>query len=453
MLDHAIYFPYLAQFIHARKPCLIWEHAAIEQVEQWVTDIVEASDVSIHIYYPYGVIQTWEQGKKKSANKSLSEAIQYMTEQLYEYTHSTFVFIFNDPLETPDQNWLHVERCIQLAIQKKGSLILVSSSQIPANIQEKGIRLNDLANTIQSTDMKNNLSAGNPSSAFFAPIDWSSYPNDQSKSNEKSAAHNRRLQNFTNLINLVERINVGDVNQSSNRFDLLHRWLVQKRIHFKARDLQAPHGVLFLGQAADVQRQAAELVANTWSVPLYRIDMASIPLGDFEQQCGAFKDLLGWIEEKSPCIFWIDHVEIAFNTDSPERNQTHARFISDLLLWQQRRKSKTLAILTAQDILKIPVELLHKGGFDKIVHLDVWTEKERENVLRFLMGKHNLPQPSSAGMLQLIDLVQDLSSEDLKEVFGELSLQTLIQGLPNDPDQLYIKRFSDLRAKQHRRRG
>lgn len=453
MLDHAIYFPYLAQFIHARKPCIIWEYAAIEQVEQWLGDIAETSDVLIHIYYPYGVLQTLEQGEKMVANKTLSEAIQLATEHLYEHTHSAFVFIFNDPLDTPDQNWQNIERCIQLADQKRGSVLLISSSQLPSNIRAKGIQLNDVQTTIQSTDMKNNLTAGNSASSFCGTIDWSTYSKNPTKPSEKSERHHQRLQNFTNLINLVERINVDDAKQACTRFTQLHRWLTQKRIHFKARDLQAPHGVLFLGQAADVQRQAAELVANTWSVPLYRIDMTSISLGDFEQQCGAFKDLLGWIEEKSPCIFWIDHVEITFDANSPERNQIHARFISDLLLWQQRRKSKTLAILTAQDILKIPVELLHKGGFDKIVHLDVWTEKERENVLRFLMGKHNLPQPSSAGMLQLIDLVQDLSSEDLKEAFGELSLQTLIQGLPNDPDQLYIKRFRDLRANQHRRRG
>lgn len=453
MLDRAVYFPYLAQFIHARVPCLLWEKADIEQAEEWLTDIAQSSDVAIHIYHPYGVIQTLEPAEKRSVNQSLTQAIQLAMDQMYEYSHSVFVFILRDPLDMQGTSSQDLERCIHLAFQRKGSMLIITADQLPQSIQTKGILFNDVPSTIQSSDMKNQLTAGNPSQAFFTQANWTTYNADQVKSNEMSDAYKRRLQNFSNLTNVVQRIDVGDVKKSSSRFDQLHRWLQQKRIHFKARDLQAPHGVLFLGQDADAQRKAAELAAHAWSVPLYRLDMAEIQLSDFEQNCGAFKDLLAWIEEKSPCVFWIDHVEVAFNSDSQERNQTHARFVSEVLIWQQQRKSKTLAILTARDILKIPVELLHKGGFDKIFHLDIWTEQERENVLRFLIGKHHLPFPSASGLKQLVSLVRDLSSEDLKQVFRDLALQSLIQGAPDNPDQLYVQRFSDLQANQQRRRS
>lgn len=452
MLDRAVYFAHLSRSIYARTPCILWEDAHIDQAQEWLTDIAQHSDLLIFEHTPEGVIRTLVPPEKWLVNQTISQAIQFATDRLYEHLRSVFVFILPNPDHIETRDWIAFERLIPLTGQRRGSLVFITPKHLPECIKKKGILLTQLPLSLQPADMKNNLSpANNPEAASIGHISWTDYPSTDPEWQTFDEEPKRKSHALMSLTNQVQRINIRSTRENSPNVDHLQQWLTQKRIHFKARDLQAPHGVLLLGSCLQAKARAAQLAAETWNVPLYRLDVASLQLSDYKQNCGVFKDLLRWIEDMSPCIFWIDHIDQAFESHSPERNKAHAQFVSELLAWQQKRKSKTLALLTAQDILKIPVELLHKGGFDKIFHLDVWTDQEREGVVRFLIGKHNLAQPSPAGLKQLVEATQELSSDDLKQIFRDLGLQTLIHGTPSNPDELYLKRMTEVKASRLRK--
>ena len=172
--------------------------------------------------------------------------------------------------------------------------------------------------------------------------------------------------------------NIGGLNN-------LKTWLKRKSEVFKnikkAREfgVDIPKGVLVAGIPGCGKSLTAKVTANLFNVPLLRLDVGKLLgkyVGESEQN---MRKAIKLAEAISPCILWIDELEKAFAGvgSGGEGNEVTVRLFGTFLTWMQEKKSSVFVIATANDISKLPPELLRKGRFDEIFYIGLPEQNER----------------------------------------------------------------------------
>src|SRR6185369_12667251 len=62
--------------------------------------------------------------------------------------------------------------------------------------------------------------------------------------------------------------------------------------------------------------------------------------------------------------------------------------LGTFLTWMQERKSNVFVIATANDVSKLPPELLRKGRFDELFFVDLPTQTEREAIVSVTLKQY-----------------------------------------------------------------
>ena len=100
-----------------------------------------------------------------------------------------------------------------------------------------------------------------------------------------------------------------------------------------------------------------------------------------------------------PCVLWVDELEKAFagigGTGGGADITT--RLFGNFLTWMQEKKSAAFVVATANDITKLPPELLRKGRFDEIFYVGLPNDKERKKIFEITF-------PSAANRTWLISI-------------------------------------------------
>jgi SpoVK/Ycf46/Vps4 family AAA+-type ATPase len=92
-------------------------------------------------------------------------------------------------------------------------------------------------------------------------------------------------------------------------------------------------------------------------------------------------------------VLWIDELEKAFAGSSPGSSGTSdggtsARVFGGLLNWLQEKVSPVFVVATANDVSKLPPELLRKGRWDECWFVDLPDVKEREAIWDIVIDKY-----------------------------------------------------------------
>ena len=85
----------------------------------------------------------------------------------------------------------------------------------------------------------------------------------------------------------------------------------------------------------------------------------------------------------------------------------------------QEKESPTFVVATANDITRLPPELLRKGRFDEIFYVDLPNTKERENIFSIHIKKR---RPQDLALIKISDLVaksEGFSGADIEGVVKE----------------------------------
>ncbi|WP_268628478.1 AAA family ATPase, partial [Escherichia coli] len=108
--------------------------------------------------------------------------------------------------------------------------------------------------------------------------------------------------------------------------------------------------------------------AASWSLPLYRLDLSTIHGQYLGQSESRLKDALATADHVSPCILWIDEIEkgLAGATGGSSDGGTSTRLVGQFLYWLQEARARVFVVATANDVSKLPPELLRRGRFDEL---------------------------------------------------------------------------------------
>jgi SpoVK/Ycf46/Vps4 family AAA+-type ATPase len=165
---------------------------------------------------------------------------------------------------------------------------------------------------------------------------------------------------------------------------LLKDWLHGREKAFgksaKRYGLPAPRGIALIGIPGTGKSLTAKTVASLWRMPLLRMDIGAMfgsLVGQSEENC---RRALGLAETIAPCVLWIDEIEKGLATGDNDGG-TSQRVLGTMLSWMQEKTKPVFVVATANDVGRLPPELLRRGRFDEIFFLDLPTEKERREIL------------------------------------------------------------------------
>jgi hypothetical protein len=146
--------------------------------------------------------------------------------------------------------------------------------------------------------------------------------------------------------------------------------------------LTFPKGILLLGVPGSGKSLCAKAVATEWGLPLLKMDPSRLYnkyIGESEKN---FQRAMETAERLSPVVLWIDEIEKAFASEKGEDGGVSQRVLGMFLSWLQDRKGSVFVAATANDISKLPPELLRKGRFDEIFFVDIPDSETRAQIFR-----------------------------------------------------------------------
>jgi AAA+ superfamily predicted ATPase len=213
-------------------------------------------------------------------------------------------------------------------------------------------------------------------------------------------------------------------------FARLKQWLDHARIGFtaeaKAVNLTPPKGVLFVGVQGCGKSLAAKFIARQWQMPLLKLDAGRLYekyVGESEKN---FRRATTVAEAMAPVVLWIDELEKAFasSTSNDADGGLSQRLFASFLTWLQEKKEGVFVVGAANDLTKMPPELLRKGRFDEIFFVDLPSRDERMNIanIHLRMRKQD---PAQFDVAAIADATEGFSGAEIEQAVIAALYRTL----------------------------
>lgn len=226
---------------------------------------------------------------------------------------------------------------------------------------------------------------------------------------------------------ILEMIQNEETEQDVGGLDNLKEWLKRKADIFKHMEeatkfgVDIPKGVLIAGVPGCGKSLSAKVAANMFEVPLLRLDMGRLMgkyVGESERN---LRKAIALAEAIAPCILWIDELEKAFAGIGGEGGgaEVTTRLLGHFLTWMQEKNSLTFVVATANDITKLPPEMLRKGRFDEIFYIDVPNEDEIKKILQIHIQKRRPQDLEKIDMEKVTEQAKGYSGADLEGVIKD----------------------------------
>lgn len=214
-------------------------------------------------------------------------------------------------------------------------------------------------------------------------------------------------------------------------FARLKSWVNQRQAVFQnpalAPDLPVPKGILLLGVQGAGKSLVAKAIAGSWKLPLLRLDFSALYnkyIGETEKN---LRKSLVEAGRMAPCLLWMDEIEKGLSAGDSDDGVSQ-RIIGTLLTWMNEREAPIFMVATANDISKLPPELLRKGRFDELFFVDLPDPNIRETIF----GIHLAKRKFDLEHFQLPDLVQGsegFSGAEIEQAIIAAQYAALSEGL------------------------
>lgn len=170
----------------------------------------------------------------------------------------------------------------------------------------------------------------------------------------------------------------------------LKAWLQRRRAAFEGRltSLDRPRGILLLGVQGCGKSLAAKAVAGTFAVPLLRLDFGTLYNKYYGETERNLRHALATATVMAPCVLWIDEIEKGISQDRGDEGVS-GRVLATLLTWMAENTQAVFIAATANDIQKLPPELIRKGRLDEIFFVDLPDVDERRQIFEIHLRRRN----------------------------------------------------------------
>lgn len=196
----------------------------------------------------------------------------------------------------------------------------------------------------------------------------------------------------------------------------LKGWLERRRQPFLAAadPVDRPRGVMLLGVQGCGKSLAAKATAGRFGVPLLRLDFGSLYdkyIGETEKN---LRHALGVAEVMAPCVLWLDEVEKGLSSGSGDEG-VGQRLLGTFLTWLSEHEHPVFVVATANDIERLPPELLRKGRLDEIFFVDLPDHDSRRLLFEIHLRRRKL-NPADYDLSALAEVTAGFSGAEIEAV-------------------------------------
>jgi len=150
--------------------------------------------------------------------------------------------------------------------------------------------------------------------------------------------------------------------------------------------------MLVLGVPGTGKSLTAKATASVLGVPLLKLDAGRLFGGLVGQSEANVRSVIQTAEAFSPCVLWIDEIEKGFGgvggSGGSTDGGTSARVFGTMLNWLQDKTAPVFDVATANDVSKLPPEMLRKGRWDELWFVDLPDTRERTAIWDLVIEKY-----------------------------------------------------------------
>ncbi len=233
---------------------------------------------------------------------------------------------------------------------------------------------------------------------------------------------------------ILEMIPIKERPEDIGGLENLKEWLARKAKVYRsinkalAFGVNMPKGVMIAGVPGCGKSLCAKVTAQMFNVPLLRLDMGKIMgkyVGESEEN---MRRAIALAEAISPCILWIDELEKAFAGVNGSGSEVTVRLFGTFLTWMQEKSSPSFVVATANDITKLPPELMRKGRFDEIFYVGLPNEQERRKIFEIHIKKRREQDLPAIDIDALASKTEGYSGADVEGVVIDAVENAFVDG-------------------------
>jgi SpoVK/Ycf46/Vps4 family AAA+-type ATPase len=217
----------------------------------------------------------------------------------------------------------------------------------------------------------------------------------------------------------------------------LRHWLDVRKSFFREggpENLDPPRGMLLLGVQGCGKSLAAKAAAGIFGVPLLRLDFGVLYSKYYGETERNLRKALQTAEVMAPCVLWLDEIEkgVAVGDDDDGLSR---RVLGTMLTWMSEGRSPVFIVATANDITRLPPEIVRKGRFDEIFFVDLPAQKIRREILAIHLRKRCL-DPARFDLDALAEATQGFSGSEIEQGIVSAMYTAHAQGHPASQEDI-----------------
>jgi SpoVK/Ycf46/Vps4 family AAA+-type ATPase len=195
----------------------------------------------------------------------------------------------------------------------------------------------------------------------------------------------------------------------------LKRWLKQRKAVFLDQNipLDPPKGLMLLGIQGGGKSLAAKAVAGMWGLALLRLDFGTLYNKYHGETEKNLRESLKMAELMAPCVLWLDEVEKGLSSGESDGG-TSQRLLATLLTWMAENTHQVFIVATANDISKLPPELMRKGRLDEIFFVDLPDHEARQAIFKIHLARRK-QKTASFDLSALADASEGFTGSEIEQ--------------------------------------
>jgi len=211
----------------------------------------------------------------------------------------------------------------------------------------------------------------------------------------------------------------------------LRNWLDLRKSFFLEEappNLDPPRGVLLLGVQGCGKSLAAKAAAGVFGVPLLRLDFGVLYSKFYGETERNLRKALETAEIMAPCVLWLDEIEKGLAVGDDDDGLSR-RVLGTLLTWMSEHRRPVFLVATANDISRLPPEMVRKGRFDEIFFVDLPSPENRRDILGVHLRKRSL-DPACFDLEALARASEGFSGSEIEQAIVSAMYTAHAKGRP-----------------------